>query len=338
MRRLLVGCLLAATALLAQPKITNAKLESKAGAGNLTAEVKAIVARQLQPAWIGYAVAAVPGEHNSCCYHSDSSQGIQWRGCMLEGQRPPGVQGAQGPIRLEGSRELQVLLRAEGGQITKIRSFSGDCDLDGGGLPFFWFTGVQPKDSLVLLDSFVSPGATDRDRSAESAIAAIALHSGTDADTYLEKYTNVSRPESLRKKAVFWLGAARGRAGFESLVRVLREDPSDKVKESALHALTVSKELQALKQLIESARSDKSPDVRGKALFWLSQKAGKESAAAIRGAVENDPEMRVKEKAVFALSQLPKEQSVPMLIELARNNRSPEVRKNDQNPRPSDRR
>ena len=37
--------------------------------------------------------------------------------------------------------------------------------------------------------------------------------------------------------------------------------------------------------------------------------------------------MQVKRQAVFALSQLPQEQAVPRLIDVARNNRSPDVRK-----------
>jgi len=35
----------------------------------------------------------------------------------------------------------------------------------------------------------------------------------------------------------------------------------------------------------------------------------------------------VKERAVFAISQLPKDESVPRLIELARSNKNPAVRK-----------
>jgi len=35
----------------------------------------------------------------------------------------------------------------------------------------------------------------------------------------------------------------------------------------------------------------------------------------------------VKKKAVFALSQLPKDEGVPRLMEVARSNRNPEVRK-----------
>ena len=48
---------------------------------------------------------------------------------------------------------------------------------------------------------------------------------------------------------------------------------------------------------------------------------------AITGAIENDPDTEVKKKAVFALSQMPKDEGVPKLIEVAKTNHNPEVRK-----------
>ena len=59
----------------------------------------------------------------------------------------------------------------------------------------------------------------------------------------------------------------------------------------------------------------------------LAQKAGRKAASAITEAIEHDPETQVKEKAVFALSQLPKDEGVPKLIDVARTNRNPAVRK-----------
>jgi len=79
--------------------------------------------------------------------------------------------------------------------------------------------------------------------------------------------------------------------------------------------------------LMRVAKSDGSPSVRGEAIFWLAQKAGKKAASAITDAIANDPETKVKERAVFALSQLPKDDGVPKLIEVARTNRNPSVRK-----------
>jgi HEAT repeat protein len=49
--------------------------------------------------------------------------------------------------------------------------------------------------------------------------------------------------------------------------------------------------------------------------------------SAINDAIENDVDTGVKKKAVFALSQLPKDEGVPKLIEVARNQKNSEVRK-----------
>ena len=46
-----------------------------------------------------------------------------------------------------------------------------------------------------------------------------------------------------------------------------------------------------------------------------------------RARIEDDPETEVKKRAVFALSQLPHDEGVPLLIDTARKNRNPAVRK-----------
>jgi len=59
---------------------------------------------------------------------------------------------------------------------------------------------------------------------------------------------------------------------------------------------------------------------------WPSERA-RASPRRSADAIANDPETEVKKRAVFALSQLPKDEGVPLLIQIARTNRNPEVRK-----------
>jgi HEAT repeat protein len=49
--------------------------------------------------------------------------------------------------------------------------------------------------------------------------------------------------------------------------------------------------------------------------------------AGITRALAEDPETDVKKKAVFALSRLPRDRGVPLLIETARSNTNPAVRR-----------
>jgi hypothetical protein len=313
--------------LLAQPRLANAKLESRAISAGLESELKGIAAKQTQPAWIGYTVPIVPGDRQSCCYYTVN--GMSWSGCALEPRQQPGppAQTPSGPVRLESSSELHVLYRIESGQVGRIRSFTGDCELDAGGLSVLWLTGVRPPDSIAFLATFLNT-LNERDRIQKSALSTISLHSDPLADTYLEKYVAIGQPEWIRRDAAFWLGSARGRKGYELLKQIVADmGQGDRVREAALHGLTQSREPEAIKLLIEVARSDQSSRIRGQALFWLAQRAGKQAVPAITQAIDNDPEFRVKERAVFALSQLPKDEGVPLLIEVAKNNRNPEVRK-----------
>ena len=98
------------------------------------------------------------------------------------------------------------------------------------------------------------------------------------------------------------------------------------VANHATMAIAMHAAPQATDRLIAIARGNHTADVRGAAVFWLAQRAGDKAAGAISDALD-DPDTEVKKKAVFALSQLPKNEGVPKLMEVARTNKNPEVRR-----------
>ena len=321
----LVSC---AAALAQQPRVENARMETRAVAGGLDSTFRGIVAAQSSPAWIGYSVPMIAGEHQMCCWNNNVMCG-----CSLEprnGDQSFTVSNNQ-TVKLEGPRELVVLFRVESHQTGKIRTFTPECNLDAGGLPFIWLTGVTAPDSIRLLLTMAkdtAAGSHEQMRKSDGATAAIAMHADPSADPALEELAALSQPEQVRRQAIFWLGNARGQRGFEIVSRVVRGDPSDKIREHAVFALTQNKDPRALDVVASVAHNDKSPHVRGQALFWLAQRAGQKIAeSAINDAIANDPETEVKKKAVFALTQIPGGDGVPLLIQVVRNNRNPEVRK-----------
>ncbi len=309
------------------PRIEDAQRDTQAVNGRLGDAVQAIAKREDKPAWIGYSVARVAGERSICC--GNYNDGEVCETCRLEGENHGVNVNRNDPVKLESSQRLVVLLRVENHEVMRIRIASEDCTLDAGGLRVVWLTGVKTDDSVQMLSEFVLGGQFERhgQTPGEEALTAIALHGDAAADRALAKFTETSQPEELRKKAVFWLGEARGAAGLERLRAMEKSDPSVEVRSQIAFALSVSREPGALDEMILMAREDQSGHVRGQALFWLAQKAGKKAVGAISGAIENDPETDVKKKAVFALSQLPKDEGVPKLIEVAESNRNPEVRK-----------
>jgi HEAT repeats len=306
--------------------VVNARMERRPAAPSLDAAFRNVLADS--PSWIGYSVPAIRAVRNCCWNGSDDGNCGQ---CRLEKDSSftSSSSGRPGVVSLEGTARLRVLFRASGRKVERIRTFSEDCVLDVGGLPLVWLDDVPPADSLRLLASFVG-GQSDRDEGShltEGALAAIAFHQDEGADVLLDRFTAPERPEHLRKKAAFWMGNARGRHGFETLRRLVKDDKSASFRKDVTFALTQSREPEADQVLIETARQDGSGEVRSQALFWLAQKAGRKASAVIARAIEEDPETDVKKKAVFALSQLPKDEGVPLLIRTARENRNPAVRK-----------
>ena len=287
-----------------QPKIENAKLETRAFAGSL-----ATLFPQLGtgPWWAAWSEPMIPGQRGDMCWS--------------EGNRGD-ARAAGTPIRLEGPTTLVILVRFENGAVSRVRTTTPDCLIDAGGLAFHWLTGVPAAESISWLKTQVT--ATGHDQS----IYAIALHAGPEGMRALEEFTGPAQPDKVRERTAFWLGNSRGADGLRVLERMLSSDSSRKVREQVIFAMTQSKEPGAMQKVIDTARSDKDPHVRGQALFWLAQRATHQLATdAISATLRNDADSQVRERAVFALTQIPNGEGVPQLIDLAKNSADLAVKK-----------
>jgi HEAT repeat protein len=327
------------------PRVEHARVEQRAVNGSLAADVKTWAEQSVDPRWIGYAVPEIASDREVCCNSRGDSWGNHDCGvCRLEGSdhglnmTTRGEKGANGDaggtVKLEGPRNLVILLRAEGKRTMRIRVLSEDCAVDAGGLPVAWITDVKPAQSVALLREFVRSEdfeergrGRDANQVSQGALTAIALHADESADRAMESFVHPDQREELRRLAAFWLGESRGAAGFATLQKMAKGDPSADVRAHVAFALSVSREPSALDEMIRMAKDDENSHVREQALFWLAQKAGNKAVGAITGAIDNDPDTEVKKKAVFALSQLPKDVGVPKLIEVAQTNRNLAVRK-----------
>ena len=314
------------------PPFQNAHVVKRAVRGALGEDVLRWRGATTGARWLGYSVAAAEGDRTVCCSNWDES-GHRCGACQLEGNHEGmnvnSSRMEKATVRLE-SQWLAVLVRAENGRIVKIRMFSADCTVDGGGKDVLWLAGVPDSESVELLSGYVnaekSHGEGDESLG-KSALTAIALHGDASAEKALLSFAEPTQPEWLRRDTAFWLGAARGADGFHALRKMAHDDPSPRVREQVTFALSVSKEPGAVNEMIRMAHDDTSAQVRGQALFWLAQKAGKKALGAIDAAIQNDPDTEVKKRAVFALSQLPHVEGVPKLIEVAQTNKNAEVRK-----------
>ncbi len=314
-RLFVLAILLALPAGAAEPVFLNAEIQPLGvPAPDLERAFAGLLERGDGPAWAAYTVPMVDGRRSICCGQAT---------CRLERSGDRHMHHRDGDD-VGAAGDLRVLLRIQDRRLTEIRTFTSDCRLDAGGLPVYVWEGVEPGQSLDLLTALA---ARDGEDEAEGALVAIAHHGDSEAGQILERIARGELVPRLEEEAVFWLGEARGVAGFEALERLRRDLRDPDVLEQVAFALHLSEAPGALPALIDMARTDPSADVRGNALFWLSQQAGDQAADAIAEASEEDPDLEVKERAIFALSQLPADRGVPLLIRYAQTHDSGEIRK-----------
>jgi len=289
------------------PKLVNAQVDKRPVQGSLPDAMRALESAQPQPAWIGYTVPAARTRNFGCDSHWSDGQTVF----------------SGGTVHLEPAAEILLLFRVDGNHMERVRTMAPDCDIDAGGVPLHWLTGVEPAASVALLAGM----AAAQERMSDSALSAIAYHAVAAADTALESLTRAGQPEWLRQRAVYWLGSARGRAGVAAIRRVLAEDSSTTVRERALRGLAANREAEALDLLLSVARDDRSSKLRAQALASLGRRRGPEAVAAITQAIDRDTAADVRRAGVSALRNLPESAGVPLLIQLARTHRDAEVRK-----------
>ena len=315
-------------------RITNARLRSDAASGGLASTINRLLRASPARIWAAWDVPMV-GRRHMCCFGTiDAAEKSPCGGrCYLESEnRNSGFfdSDAGDCIDHDTGDRLLLFARLEAGKLTRLRTFSQDCALEAEGATVVWLTGVSAAESVAFLEPLVAESDLGRKpgkHSGEPALSAIAMHEDAAADAALQRLVAPGQPDRLRQQAAFWLGNARGRAGYLILKGLAQKDSSDDLRRHVTFALSQSPEGEAVDTLIGMARNDPSSRVRSQALFWLAQKAGRKAVGAIRDAIAEDPETEVKRKAVFALSQLPKDEGIPQLIQVARTNRNPEVRK-----------
>ncbi len=265
--------LVASVAAAEAPRLSNGRIETHQAATGLEAMLRPLIKAATGPRWIGWSVAT-DRERQMCCWDSWNDGG-RCSGCRLEGRGnyTSSTDERSGTVKLEGDREMFVLLRAEAGRITKLRSFSPDCALDAGGTTLHWLDGVRGPDSVAFLTALLAN--EDRTRAsqklADQALSALAFHAEPKAvDTLIDR-ARLADSSHLRGQALFWLAQRAGDKAVQAISRALDDDPETEVKKKAVFALSQLPKDEGVPLLIQTARTNKNPAVRKQAFFWLGQ-------------------------------------------------------------------
>lgn len=124
------------------------------------------------------------------------------------------------------------------------------------------------------------------------------------------------------------LGIVGTRDAANYLLSLARADNSAAAKKAIFPAM-LADSVTLWPDLLKIAKdADVSRKVRSGAVFWLGQAAGDAATKGLTDLVDDGgADREVRESAVFALSQRPREEGVPALIRIARQNPDPELRR-----------
>ncbi len=222
---------------------------------------------------------------------------------------------------------LLIMHRISGGknEIVDMHIFDLDRTYEFNQVPIYWLGSAETKESFRFLEKEFD----DSDSKLKQTITfTLYSHNTPLSYDFLFKTASGDNSIEVRKNAVFWLGNFKDQKSLDMLRSILKKESSTELKKQVIFALTLSDMEEAVEELIKIAKQDGSGDVRKQAIFWLGQKASEKSVQALKGVVdEEDEDTEVRKSAVFAISQLPSEKSVPILINIAKTNKSPSVRK-----------
>ena len=263
----------------AQGRVSNATAETRSAAQGLEREVRAAAARG-GVIWIGYRVPMVGGPRQMCCVDAVSDSSLSGGTCRLESgggvSMTTGDRRDRGSSRisLEPATEFLILVRLDGGAVSRVRTFTPDCDIDAASAALVWLNDVKPDESVTWLASLVAAAPDSGDgytRVGNTALSAIALHNVPSALTLLIAKARDDASIRVRGQALFWLAQRAGQQAVATITGAIDNDPETEVKKKAVFALSQLPKDEGVPKLIVVARSNRNPEVRKQAMFWLGQ-------------------------------------------------------------------
>lgn len=124
------------------------------------------------------------------------------------------------------------------------------------------------------------------------------------------------------------LGTVSAHDAADYLVSIAETDKGS-IGSKAIFPATIADSAVIWPALLKLARNADVPrNTRSQSVFWLGQAAGDVATRGLNDlVVDNSVDREVREQAVFALSQRPRDEGIPALINVARTNKDPEIRK-----------
>ncbi len=339
MTRLVTAVMLAATASVAaqsqQPPslIQNGKVETRTGQ-SIDREITATAGAD--PVWLVWRVPMVAGDREMCSsYYSDRN--IYARGYMMDWELPGRAMGAgmpqvtppKGPVQIEAGTGLLVLVRTIDGNVERVRTLADDCPIDAGGRTVHFLGGVTPAESLRFLESLTRSDRVDRfsmdtrRNTANAAVTAISLHRDPAADAVLDRRATAG---DQRRQAAQALASTRGAHGLASVQKLAAAEREPEMRRTLVGALGQTRET-GTAEALRPYLKDADANIRAEAIYWYVQRGGAAVVGEVTKLVEAETHDNVRRRGVSGISRLPANDSIPVLLQLARTSPNAVVRK-----------
>jgi HEAT repeat protein len=206
-----------------------------------------------------------------------------------------------------------------------LESVRDDPDLEVRRQGVFWLSQVRTDRAVTALDSILrfSKDTEIQDR----AVFALSQHESPRAQQALRTYAERGGiPESIREKAIFWIGQRQTPENAAFLRALYGRLTSPELKKKVVFSLSqMGGEENARWLLRVAADTSQSIEMRKQALFWAGQ-----AGVSIRELTRlyssvKDREMR--EQLIFVYSQRNEPAALDQMIEIAKQDPDPELRK-----------
>ena len=225
-------------------------------------------------------------------------------------------------------RKAVFLLSQQGTAATAdalLRVAQTDPDAEVRSQAVFWLSQVRSPRATELLVGIVN-GSGERALK-EKAVFALS-EQGTDRAMQVlrDLAAREGADASLREKAIFWLGQRRGAENATFLRELYGRLREPQLKEKVLFSLSQERGQGNERWLLDVAQDAReSIELRKKALFWASQ-AGVE-IEALNTLYGRASDRALREQLVFIYSQRREREAVDRLMEIARRDADPELRR-----------
>ena len=191
----------------------------------------------------------------------------------------------------------------------------------------FWLSQVNAPEAIAALDSILQHGTDEALQ--EKAVFALSQQQGDAAGRALKAH--LERPgvsDDVKENIIFWLGQKRSAENAQYLKDFYGKTTSESLKEKVLFSLSQMSLEENATWLIGVAQNEREPmEVRKNALFWAGQMK-QVPFADLAAMYDRVQDREMKEQLVFVYSQRNETEAVDKLIQIARTEKDPELRKN----------